>query len=95
MVQDPRATPGADPLRPLNRPRPTTVLTEGADGRPTILIERGQHRRVARILDGWRIDDEWWRDPIRRRYYRLALDDGRMRTIYRDETDDRWYEQAY
>lgn len=95
MVQDPGAASGVDPLRPLNRPRPVAVRAQGAHHRPVALIERGRPRLVARIQDFWRLDDEWWRDPIRRRYYRVVLDDGSLRTIYHDETADRWYEQPY
>ena len=95
MVQDPGAATGADSLRPLNRPRPAVVLVGGGAGRPVGLVERGRRRRVARVKDGWRIDDEWWREPIRRRYYRLVLDDGSLRTVFRDEVDGRWYAQAY
>ena len=60
-----------------------------------MLVERGRRRRVARVQDSWRIDDEWWRDPIGRRYYRLVLDDGSLRTVYQDLVDGGWYEQGY
>jgi hypothetical protein len=72
-----------------------TILTQGQAGRPAILVERGRRRRIERIQDGWRIDDEWWRDPISRRYYQLVLDDGSLRTVYQDLVDGRWYEQGY
>ena len=49
--------------------------------------------RVTQVQDAWRIDDEWWRSPISRSYYRLVLDDGSLRTVYRDEIADEWYEQ--
>ncbi|CAA9550753.1 MAG: hypothetical protein AVDCRST_MAG19-792 [uncultured Thermomicrobiales bacterium] len=72
-----------------------TVLTRGPEELPAALVERGRRRPVARIQDGWRIDDEWWRDPINRRYYRVMLDDGSLRTLYHNLADDRWYEQSY
>ncbi len=107
MVSDPGATAGADRLRPLNRPRPVTVVTDdradtersdptGGDdlARPIALIERGRHRRVERVQDNWRIDDEWWREhAISRIYYRLLLDDGTLLTVYHDLETDQWFEQ--
>jgi hypothetical protein len=48
---------------------------------------------VTAIQEVWRIDDEWWREPISRRYYRLLLEQGSMCTIYRDLLHDSWYEQ--
>jgi hypothetical protein len=50
---------------------------------------------VAAVRDRWRIEDEWWREPISRRYYQVVLDDGTVRTLYRDAIGDRWFEQAY
>ncbi len=114
MVSDPRATAGADRLRPLNRPRPVTVLTQDRPGaepaadpgdpesarsgdvaRPLVLIASGRRRRIANVRDTWRIDEEWWRDAISRRYYQLELDDGSLRTVYQDLVDGRWYAQEY
>ncbi len=66
-----------------------------AADRPALLVERGQRRRVAHVQDSWRIDDEWWREPIGRHYYQLVLDDGSLRTVYQDLVDGGWYEQGY
>jgi hypothetical protein len=49
---------------------------------------------VAAVQDGWRIDDEWWRErPIARLYYRLLLDNGQPLTVYHDLYTSTWYEQ--
>jgi hypothetical protein len=41
---------------------------------------------VARVEEVWRVDDGWWRPhPVQRTYFRLALDDGRPLTLYRDQ----------
>jgi len=50
---------------------------------------------VTQVRDAWRIDDEWWRNPISRRYYQLVLDNGSLRTVYHDLITDTWYEQGY
>jgi hypothetical protein len=47
------------------------------------------------VQDTWQIDDEWWRDPISRRYYQVVLADGSLHTLYHDLVADRWYEQGY
>jgi hypothetical protein len=69
------------------------VLT--GDGLPIALAEGGRRRRVARVEDVWSIDDEWWREPIARRYYRVLLDDGTVRTVYHDVVRDNWFAQGY
>lgn len=96
MVSDSGAAARADQLRPLNAPRPIRVLAR--NGVPTVLIAVAPpHRRerVARVQDVWRVDDEWWRCPVSRCYYRLVLEQGSVRTVYHDLIADAWYEQAY
>lgn len=95
MVADPRTPARADQLRPLNLPHPVRVQTRGPGGPPTTLIERGRRRRVAHVADIWCIEDEWWRHPISRRYFRLALEDGEMRTVFHDRVEDAWHAQTY
>ena len=79
-------------LHALNMPRPLRVRT-GGGGRPLFLYLQGGARKVQQILDVWQVDDEWWRDPISRRYARLVLEDGRIVTVYRDLVSRRWYLQ--
>ena len=92
MVADSGTSPRAAGLRPLNAPRPVRVLT--GDGLPVALVDGGR-QRVLKIEDGWDIDDEWWRERIARRYYRVRLEDGAVRTVYRDELHDEWFAQRY
>ena len=58
-------------------------METGRHGEPTAVIWRGAYSRVAAIHDTWRIDDEWWRDEIARRYYVVELEGGRRLTLYR------------
>ncbi len=92
MVTNSRTPARADELRPLNRPLPIQVETE--QGLPVAITGSG-HRQYAivEIQDTWRIDDEWWRKPVHRRYYRVQLDNGSLRTMYVD--GEVWYEQRY
>ena len=84
--------PDSQTLEPLNTPRPLRVR-EGNGGRPHFLHLKGGVRKVRQILEIWQVDDEWWRDPISRRYARLVLEDGRIVTVYRDLLSRRWYLQ--
>ena len=93
MVAHPRAEASAGCLRTLNLPRPITV--RAAQDRPAALLIGRHWRRVDGIQDDWRVDDEWWREPISRHYYQVVLDDGSLRTIYRDLVANAWYEQSY
>ncbi|MFO8174974.1 MAG: hypothetical protein ACQET1_00915 [Gemmatimonadota bacterium] len=79
-------------LRPLNAPRPVRVRT-GSGGRPTYLHLKRGARKVVQIREIWQIDDEWWREPISRRYATLVLEDGLTVTIYRDLLTGQWYLQ--
>jgi hypothetical protein len=94
MVADSGTPASADRVRTLNRPRPIVVHADAA-GRPLALLEHGRRRRIERVQDVWRIDEEWWREPISRRYLSLLLEDGALRTVFQDLTDGRWYEQGY
>ncbi len=79
---------------PLNAPRPAAVEA-GRFGEPAAVIWRGSYQRIAAIRDTWRIDDEWWRDEIARRYYVVELESGRRLTLYRDLMSDAWFVQPY
>ncbi len=86
-------------LRPLNTPSPVTVRT-GENGRPTAVGPGDEGsttgsglRRVVQIREVWRIDDEWWRDPVSRLYFDVVLDSGRRAVLYRDLVRGGWYRQ--
>lgn len=51
-------------------------------------------QRVERIEDRWTFD--LWRlpTPMSRAYYRVSREDGRQVTLFRDQRDERWYQQA-
>jgi hypothetical protein len=94
MVKNPGTTPRANQLRSLNRPKAITMLTD--QGIPVALVTTQGHKiSVVQIQEEWRIDDEWWREPIDRHYYRLLLQNGHLSTVYHDAVEDAWYEQHY
>ena len=88
-------------LRPLGLPRPVTVELD-ADGEParvTLRAGRGAARAfgVEQVQERWRIAEAWWREaPVRRTYYRIAIDGGRALTLFHDDAPGGgWYEQRY
>ena len=94
MVQDPGTAVGAGGLRRLNEPQPVAVdATE--NGLPRAMLWKGLYRRVRAVHDTWRIDDEWWREEIARRYFVVELEGGRRLTVYHDLRNDAWYSQGY
>jgi hypothetical protein len=93
MVTSSRAETCADRVRPLNLPCPVQVAIDARNGLPRALHERGRRRDIAHIQDSWRIDDEWWREPISRHYLQVLLRDGALRTLFHDQIADRWFTQ--
>jgi hypothetical protein len=75
-------------LRRLYSPRSVAVET-GPDGRPFTVEGVG----VEAVREEWVVDDRWWDRPLRRRYFELALADGRSLVVFRDLTDGDWYRQ--
>jgi hypothetical protein len=91
---------GTDPpendggIQPLNVPRPLAVDADD-EGVPVAVSVRGTLRRVRAIHDSWRIDDEWWRSEISRRYWDVETEDARNLTVYQDLVTGEWFEQRY
>lgn len=81
-------------FRPLNQPVPVAVEATNT-GAPKAVLWKGEFKRVTAIHDSWRIDDEWWRAEIARRYHAVELEGGRHLTLYLDLLNDAWYAQTY
>lgn len=94
MVTNPGTAAGAGRLRPLNTPVPAAVETTAGD-EPKAMLWRGAYTDVVAIHDRWRIDDEWWRSEIARRYFAVELRGGRRLTVYHDLMANAWYLQPY
>jgi len=79
-------TPG---LRRLYVPRPVRVRT-GEGGEPLEV----DGVAVEAVREEWLVEDRWWTPgPLRRRYFELALADGRALTVFRRGDSGRWYRQ--
>jgi hypothetical protein len=81
-------------LRHLNEPRPIPVRLTPS-GNPASVQLHGEWLRVLAIQDVWRIDDEWWREPVSRRYYELELEHRGQLIVYQDLVSQEWFQQRY
>ena len=93
MVPNPRTTIRVDRLRPLNSPTPITV-EQNEKGRLVAIMDNTGTKPIDEVLDSWRVDDEWWRNRIARRYVELLLAGGGRLVIFVDLTTKQWYTQG-
>ncbi len=91
MLANSRTPLRANRLRPLNLPRAIETTLE--DDLPTTITIDGKSRRVDAIRETWRIDDEWWRDQIARRYVDVILEGGAHVVLYEDLLAGVWFLQ--
>jgi hypothetical protein len=49
---------------------------------------------VESILESWRIDDEWWRQLISRRYFAVILEGGSRVVLFEDLVTHEWFIQT-
>ncbi len=80
-------------LRPLGQPRVVTVRTDKNGELTHVRLPGKPARTVESVRERWRIDDEWWRQPISREYRVVILDNGRNVTLYHDLLEGNWYAQ--
>jgi hypothetical protein len=101
MVAPSRAPLRADRLRAVNEPRPVTVELD-AGGEPLVIRrsnEKGGGQEttaavVEAVLESWRIDDEWWRQVISRRYFEVLLEGGGRVVLFEDRVSREWFVQT-
>jgi hypothetical protein len=79
---------GLDRLRALNVPQRVEVELD-ASGSPA----RIGSVTIDAVRESWRIDDEWWREPITRSYYEVLLDGGGRVVIFLDHAKQEWWMQ--
>jgi hypothetical protein len=49
---------------------------------------------VEAVLEMWRIDDEWWRQMISRRYFAVMLEGGSRVVLFEDLVTHEWFMQT-
>ena len=91
MLADSRTPLRANRLRPLNMPQAIETTLE--DDLPVAITVEGKSKRVDAIRETWRIDDEWWRNQIARRYVEVILEGGGHFVLYEDLLAGKWFLQ--
>lgn len=94
MVAPARTPLRTDRLRAVNEPQPVMVETDGT-GVPVAVGRFGGSAvgRIESINETWRIDDEWWRQPISRLYFEAMLDGGKRVVLFQDLITGNWFMQ--
>jgi hypothetical protein len=49
--------------------------------------------RVEAVGEVWRVDDEWWRQTISRRYAEVILEGGKHIVVFEDLASGHWFIQ--
>lgn len=102
QLRHPTAAEAADGPEPPHAAAPAAsaaVERWGGVGLPPSGVAAGtgaagwRGRRVVEILEIWRIDDEWWRRPISRRYVDVVLEGGGHVVLFEDLTTNEWFLQ--
>jgi hypothetical protein len=86
---------GTDRLRALNIPERVDVELDATRQPGVVRTNRNPHdgRRVEAIGEVWRIDDEWWREPIHRRYVEVIFEGGKRVVLFEDLVAKEWWMQ--
>jgi hypothetical protein len=62
--------------------------------RPDGIPLRADGHTIAHVRESWLIEDRWWTEhPLRRRYWELVSEGGRVIVVFHDLLEDRWYSQ--
>ena len=78
-----------DRVRAINVPKKVVVELD-AMGMPRLV----GGVTVEAVLETWRIDDEWWRSSITRRYHEIVLDGGKHVVLFEDQSSAEWWMQT-
>jgi len=73
---------------------PTIEVTLDALGRPRSIRWAGRTESVE-VCNHWRIEEAWWRRPLRRDYFKI-VGPRLLALIYLDDVNDTWHlERVY
>ncbi len=79
---------------PIDVPREIRVMAKGR-GSPAFVWIKGKKLGVIRIRNVWRVDDEWWRQEIARRYFDVELNNNSVTMVFQNLITEKWYQQRY
>jgi hypothetical protein len=98
MVTHSRTPVRVDRLRALNEPVQIDVELDTCGRLCVISYPRSPDNAIERtavdvVIDSWRINDEWWRNPISRRYLDIVLEGGGHVIVFQDLVTGDWFLQ--
>ncbi len=71
---------------------PLVVQADG-DNIPLSFLWLDKQGRIHTIENRWRIEKDWWHEPIAHDYFFVVTDNGYLATIFYDRVDDTWHFQ--
>jgi hypothetical protein len=87
---------GTDRLRAVNVPQPAVVELDACGSPAKMGMQNCDVREpvtIEAVRETWRIDDEWWREPITRTYYEVLLHGGTRLVLFMDLVTQEWFVQ--
>ena len=84
---------GPDRLRALNTQKRVEVELDEHEVPVIVTRETGNGKPIESVGETWRIDDEWWRMPIVRRYVEVILEGGGRLVLFEDLMTGEWFAQ--
>ena len=82
-----------DRLRALNVPQRVEVELDERGVPAIVKREAENEKRIESIGEIWRIDDEWWRQPISRRCVEVIIEGGGRAVLFEDLITGEWWMQ--
>ncbi len=70
---------------------PLIQVETDADGVPRRLRLDGVTHGEVGVCNRWRVDDDWWRAPLARAYFKVVTRDGLLCTVFLDELHGTWH----
>ena len=70
-----------------------TVELDALERPVAVTTVRGAACGIEAVLETWRLDDEWWRVAIVRRYHDVMLEGGKHVMLFEDLTNGSWWMQ--
>jgi hypothetical protein len=71
-------------------PEGLPIQVELIDGKPAAFFWQ-HHRRLIRVIDHWKIHDDWWHDEVWRYYLLVETVDGLLGVLYQDLLTGQWF----
>jgi len=70
---------------------PLVQVETDAAGTPVRIRMDGVTHGEVGICNQWRVDDDWWREPVARAYFKVVTRDGLLCTVFWDEIRSTWH----